>query len=122
MFRTAIPQASWPIISRRPGLPRPLDSEALSLLRLFLTPIFERASGWQGLSEQLSRKGFRLAFRQGQMVILNDAGEGLCTGSDLGVPLAKLAARMGRPCVRAHRTGDTGELDLPRVAARTART
>ncbi|KHQ53076.1 MULTISPECIES: hypothetical protein [Mameliella] len=121
MFHTAIPQANWPNAPRTSGLPRPLDSEALSLLRLFLTPILERAASWQALHEQLCAKGFRLVFRRGHMVILNDTGEGLCTGSDLGVPLAALSARIGRPCVRAHRTGQTGELDLPRAAARAAR-
>ncbi|WP_255564083.1 hypothetical protein [Mameliella sp. CS4] len=120
MFHTAIPQANWPTVPRTSGLPRPLDSEALSLLRLFLTPILERAASWQTLHEQLCAKGFRLVFRRGHMVIVNDTGEGMCTGSDLGVPLAQLSARIGRPCVRAHRTGETGELDLPRVAARSA--
>lgn len=103
-------QANWPNSPKTPGLPRPLDSEALSLLRLFLSPILEGAKNWQTLSEQLARKGFRVTFRQGHMVILNDTGEGLCTGSDLGVPLARLAERIGRPRVRAHRTGRAGEL------------
>lgn len=103
-------QANWPNSPKTSGLPRPLDSEALALLRLFLAPILEGAKTWQTLSEQLARKGFGLTFRRGHMVILNDTGEGLCTGSDLGVPLARLAERIGRPRVRAHRTGQAGEL------------
>lgn len=110
MIQTAIPRANWPNAPLTSGLPRPLDSEALALLRLFLTPVLERALSWSQLSEDLAHKGFRLAFRRGHMVILNDSGEGMCTGSDLGVPLARLAERIGRPCVRANRTGEAGEL------------
>ncbi|WP_323767315.1 hypothetical protein [Antarctobacter sp.] len=110
MLHAAISQANWPNVPKTSGLPRPLDSEALALLRLFLSPILEGAKSWQTLSEQLARKGFRVTFRLGHMVILNDTGEGLCTGSDLGVPLARLAERIGRPRVRAHREGQAGEL------------
>lgn len=110
MLQTAIPQANWPTAPRTSGLPRPLDSEALALLRLFLAPVLERALSWKQLSEDLGRKGFRLTFRLGHLVILNDSGEGMCTGSDLGVPLARLAERLGRPCVLADRSGQAGEL------------
>ncbi|WP_176445207.1 hypothetical protein [Maliponia aquimaris] len=82
----------------------------MALLRLFLTPVLERALSWTQLSEDLARKGFRLTFRLGHLVILDDTGEGMCTGSDLGVPLARLAERLGRPCVKASRTGEAGEL------------
>tara|TARA_R100000750_G_scaffold12923_1_gene8265 strand:- start:1481 stop:1840 length:360 start_codon:yes stop_codon:yes gene_type:complete len=110
MLQAALSQANGPNSPKSSGLPRPLDSEALALLRLFLAPILEGAKNWQTLSEQLARKGFGLTFRRGHLVILNDTGEGLCTGSDLGVPLARLAKRIGRPRVRAHRTGQAGEL------------
>lgn len=110
MLHSANPQANWPNAPRTAGLPRPLDSEALALLRLFLAPVLERAVSWPQLSEDLGRKGFRLTFRLGHLVILNDSGEGMCTGSDLGVPLARLAERIGRPCVQADRNGEAGEL------------
>ncbi|SNS18855.1 hypothetical protein [Antarctobacter heliothermus] len=116
MLQAALSQAARPNIPKNQGLTRPLDSEALSLLRLFLAPILEGAKNWQTLSEQLARKGFQLTFRRGHMVILNDIGEGLCTGSDLGVPLARLAERIGRPRVRAHRTGQAGELASARLS------
>lgn len=112
MLHTAIHRANWPQAPRTTGLPKPLDSEALSLLRLFLTPILERARSWYDLSEGLRAKGFTLTFRQGRFVILNDGGEALCTGSDLGMPLARLAKRLGRPRVCASRTGDAGELAI----------
>lgn len=114
MFHKARLQAGWPTSPQSDGLPRPLDSEALALLRLFLTPLMERAASWSALCQDLSKKGFALAFRKGRLVILNDSGEALCTGRDLGVPLAVLAARMGRPCVRVDRSGQSGALDLHR--------
>lgn len=122
MLHSAIPRASWPTTPRSNGLPRPLDSEALSLLRLFLTPVLERARSWYELSDRLRAKGFAVTFRQGRFVIVNELGEALCTGSDLGVPLARLAKRLGRPCVRADRTGKAGELaprDTPQSVMQT---
>lgn len=110
MLHSAIPAANWPDSPRTSGLPGPLDSEALALLRIFLTPLLERATDWTQLSEALARKGFGLTFRRGHLVILNDSGEAMCTGSDLGVPLARLAERLGRPSVRADRSGEAGEL------------
>lgn len=110
MLHAAISRTNWPDAQNTSGLPGPLDSEALALLRLFLSPILEGARSWQNLTEQLACKGFGVTFRLGHMVILNDSGEGLCTGRDLGVPLAGLAKRLGRPRVRAHHTGKAGEL------------
>ncbi|MGP6088484.1 hypothetical protein [Antarctobacter jejuensis] len=117
MLRNAMSQANWPHAPGTNSLPRPLDSEALSLLRLFLTPVLERARNWYELSEQLRAKGFALTFRQGRFVILNEVGEALCTGRDLGVPLAGLAKRLGRPRVCADRTGEAGELAMPAETA-----
>ncbi len=112
MLHSVLSQANWPHAPRTNGLPRPLDSEALSLLRLFLTPVLERARNWYELSDQLRAKGFTLTFRQGRFVILNELGEAICTGRDLGVPLSRLAERLGRPRVCANRTGEAGELSL----------
>ncbi len=92
------------------GLPNPMDCETRALLRLFLAPILETASTWTELAERLALKGFALTFRQGHLVILNEDGAPLCTGSDMGVPMAKIAARIGRASVRAHRGGATGTL------------
>ena len=112
MLHSAIQQANWPRAPRTSGLPKPLDSEALSLLRLFLTPVLETARDWCELTEHLRAKGFSLTFRQGRFVILNDLGEAICTGRDLGVPMARLAERLGRPRVCANRSGKAGELSL----------
>ncbi len=92
------------------GLPAPLDCETNALLRLFLAPILETAPDWAGLAEALREKGYDLCFREGHLVILNDLGAALCTGSDIGVPMAQIAERIGRPCVRAHRDGHSGRL------------
>jgi hypothetical protein len=112
MFYSPGRHADWQTVSRPHGLPVPLDSEALSLLRLFLTPVLEQADSWSDLDRTLAQKGYGLTFRQGRLIVLNDHGEALCTGRDLGVPLATLADRIGRPCVRADRTGQTGDLIL----------
>jgi hypothetical protein len=103
-------RAGWPKATAAGGLPAPLDSETNALLRLFLVPILETAPDWGTLARALAAKGYALCFREGHLVILNGLGEALCTGSALGVPMARIAARIGRPCVRAHRDGHSGEL------------
>lgn len=92
------------------GLPAPRDCETLVLLRAFLRPILETAASWQDILVRLSEKGYGLAFREGHLVILDEAGQGLCTGSSLGIPLREIAARIGRPAVRASADGHAGEL------------
>ncbi|WP_425100812.1 hypothetical protein [Tropicibacter sp. S64] len=103
-------QAGWADAAAEAGLPDPRDCETLFLLRGFLTPIFEAAESWSSLTTALATKGYGLAFREGHLVILDEAGRGLCTGSALGVPLRSLAKRMGRPCVRASLDGHAGTL------------
>ncbi len=110
MFSKQIADIDAPPSRKAPHPVKPLESEALAMLRLFLVPILEQADTWADLSRQLAEKGFGLSFRRGHLVIQNDRNEALCTGRDLGVPLAVLSARIGRPCVRAHRTGETGDL------------
>lgn len=103
-------RADWGDVRPTEGLPSPLDSETNALLRLFLAPILEKAPDWSTLALQLGAKGYDLCFREGHLVILNDLGDALCTGSDIGVPMARIAERIGRPCVRAHRDGHSGVL------------
>ncbi len=92
-------------------LPPALDCETLALMRGFLTPILETAESWDSLTCQLRHKGFGVAFRAGHLVILKlDSGEALCTGRALGVPLRDISARIGKPCIRAHCGGASGEL------------
>ncbi|WP_425073950.1 hypothetical protein [Sagittula sp. S175] len=93
------------------GLPAPLDCETRTTLRLFLEPIISAADSWPGLAADLLKRGYALGFREGHLVILNDTGAAVCTGSDLGIPMASISARIGRPCVRAHAGGHSGELD-----------
>lgn len=93
------------------GLPAPLDCETALLLRSFLTPLLEGATSWRGLADALADKGYGLGFREGHLVIHNaDSGEPICTGNTLGVPLKVLAKRLGRPAVRVHQGGATGDL------------
>ena len=103
-------EAGWenPAQSAAP-LPRP-DSETLSLLRSFLRPILETGQSWSEIATALTAKDYRLSFRSGHLVILNAAGEALCTGADLGVPLRSISARIGRPAIRAGQDGKHGEL------------
>lgn len=92
------------------AIPAPIDSETQALLRLFLAPILETASNWRELSDRLGSKGYGLGFRQGRLVILNDQGHAICTGRGLGVPLAAIAKRIGRPNIRAQTDGVSGIL------------
>lgn len=97
--------------SRSAALPNPLDSETRVLLNGFLTPILERAGSWTDLRAQLAAKGYGISFRAGRMVLMNiESGDALCTGRTLGVPLRMLAHRLGRPAIKAHRDGISGEL------------
>lgn len=92
-------------------LPAPLDCETVALLRGFLTPILESATGWADLADRLDQKGYGIAFREGHMVITDaDTDSGICTGANLGVPLRALSARLGRPCIKVHRDGHSGRL------------
>jgi len=102
--------AGWATAQTASGLPVPLDCETLALLRLFLSPILETSNSWAELSDALRAKGYDLAFREGHLVVLNDLGIPLCTGREIGVPLAEISARIGRPCVRADRSGHAGAL------------
>lgn len=59
----------------------------------------------------LARKGYALTFRRGRMVIVqSETGRPLSTGRGLGMPLAVLAARLGRPALRLSRDGCSAEL------------
>ncbi len=102
--------AGWETAKKTMGLPAPLDCESRALLRLFLAPILENASTWAALDDALRAKGYDLVFREGHLVILNDLGVPLCTGRDIGVPMAEIAARIGRPNVMSDRQGRSGAL------------
>ena len=103
---------------RQGGLPAPLDSETLALLRGFLAPILRDSATWEEIGRRLAAKGHGLAFREGHLVIVDEGGEGVCTGAALGVPLRSIAGRIGRPCIRASADGHFGELGGEPGAAR----
>jgi hypothetical protein len=103
------------IVANPPGsalenLSLALDCETLSLMRRFIAPILETAASWPEIADRLAEKGYGLGFREGHLVILNAEGVPLCTGRCLGVPLRRIAARIGRPCIRVDRSGQAGIL------------
>ncbi|MFD1342682.1 hypothetical protein [Litorisediminicola beolgyonensis] len=94
-----------------PDLPNPLDCETRALFARFLAPILSRATDWTALTRELAEKGYQLSFRSGRLVILEEmSGRAVCTGRDLGCPLSDLSARLGRPAIRVHASGMTGDL------------
>ena len=83
-----------------------LDCETAVLLRTCLKPIFEQATSWPDLIAALNSKEFSLAIRGGRLVLTDLAsGSRICTTRFLGVPLADLARRLGRPSICARRGG-----------------
>lgn len=93
------------------ALPVSPDSETLALLRGFLRPILEDATSWQDLRARLANKGYRVAFRSGHLALVNaESDKAICTGSMLGVPLRDIAQRIGRPAIKAHADGMSGDL------------
>lgn len=97
----AMPQSS----DTPSGMPGPLDSETAMLLRTVLLPHFEHATSWGDLCARLESKGYELTFRSGHLVLADETGKPVCTGSMIGSPLARLAERLGRPKLRTDYTG-----------------
>ncbi|EIE51819.1 hypothetical protein C357_06704 [Citreicella sp. 357] len=92
-------------------LHRPLDSETATMLRIVLRPIIDGATDWSGLTGDLDRKGYRLGFRDGRMLIVDDySGEAISTGSAIGAPLSALSQRIGRPPLRMSGDGRSAVL------------
>lgn len=80
----------------------PVDCETAVLLRASLRPIFDNATSWAGLAHSLEAKGLRLAIRRGRLVLTECGSEQrFCSARFLGTTLRELAARLGRPVVRA---------------------
>lgn len=78
-----------------------LDCETAALFRAFLFPILDRSASWRSLTRNLRDKGYELALQEGRLVLLDrDSGARLCFMRALGLPLADLVARLGRPHIR----------------------
>lgn len=92
------------------GMPSPLDSETEMLLRTVLLPHFQCAESWGDLCNRLRSKGYEIAFRQGHLVLTDETGKAVCTGSMIGSPLADLAHRLGRPKLRSDCRGASAVL------------
>ena len=83
------------------------DCETAALLRAVMLPLFETSTSWAALIDRLSRRGYRLGFRQGRLCVLNTTdGARICGLRFLGLTLRDLVARLGRPFVVAHLGGD----------------
>jgi hypothetical protein len=67
------------------------------LMRQFLNPILESAPSWQDMRAQFGEKGYQVNVVSGRLVVANEEGRALCTGSDLGVSLAQVSTRIGLP-------------------------
>jgi len=94
-------------------LPNHLDCETAMLLRSFLVPLIDVAQDWADLQDALGSRGYDVTFREGHMVILDrSSSTALCTGRSLGRPLQSLVERFGRPCIKAHRGGISGDLSV----------
>lgn len=85
-----------------PDLDAPqIDTETTVLMRSWMRPVVEQASGWPALVEALSKRGYALAFRNGRLWLTRKAtGDRVCTMRHLGTSMRDLAARLGRPAVR----------------------
>ncbi|MHA6347448.1 hypothetical protein [Roseivivax sp. CAU 1761] len=91
------------------AMPARLDSETAVLIRGFLRPIFDRATSWGDLRDRLRRRGYDLEVRQGRLLVIAIAEKRpICTGRDLGAPLAELAQRLGRLSLRLRPGGESG--------------
>lgn len=78
-----------------------MDCETSMLMRTWMRPVVEQATGWPALIEALSRRGYTLAFRDGRLWLTETvSGNGICTMRHLGASMRDLAARLGRPAVR----------------------
>ena len=78
-----------------------VDCETASLLRMTLAPLFEAAQRWSDLAEALLSKGYHLEIAKSRLVVVDAENRALCTARYLGVPLAELVTRLGRPKVHA---------------------
>ena len=99
------------MMAERPALmPSPLDSETVMLLRTVLLPHFERATSWDDLRCRLNSKGYEITFRCGHLVLADESGRPICTGSMIGTPLSRLAKRLGRPTLCSDCSGASATL------------
>lgn len=78
------------------------DVESAILLRSLVLPAFEKATTWSALAEALESIGFGLAIDNGHLALTEaDTGASICTGRFLGMPLAEMSKRLGKPVVRS---------------------
>ena len=77
-----------------------LDCETAVSLACHLNRDFLDATNWTSLIRSLAGHGFRLAYIEDRLVLINDeTGVELCTCGFLGHGFATLTERFGKPCV-----------------------
>jgi len=80
----------------------PVDSETAALFRATLLPVISQSPSWTALADRLRQKGYGLAMRDGRLFLTShETGARVCSFRFLGLPLADMVARLGRPIVRA---------------------
>ena len=95
-----MPLDTAPDVPQTPDAPR-LDCETAVLIRSWLRPLVDNATGWAALIDALSGKGYALTYGNGTLW-LTEAGTGrrICTMRHLGSGLRDLVSRLGRPALR----------------------
>lgn len=87
-----------------------LDCETAALLRATIRPAFEQSASWTALMDTLGEKGYRLAFRDGRLCVVEGTTDTrICGLRFLGLTLRELVRKLGRPIVIA-RTAADGDL------------
>ena len=90
----------------------PVDSETAALFRASLYPVISQSPNWATLADRLRIKGYGLAMRDGRLFLTSQqTGARVCSFRFLGLPLADMVARLGRPIVRAL-PGNQGDGDI----------
>jgi len=80
--------------------PAHYDCETAILLRAVILPIFNTATSWDALIDQLEDKGYHPMFREGVLCLTRQSdGARICGLRFLGLEMRDLVARLGRPCV-----------------------
>ncbi|WP_170331645.1 hypothetical protein [Ruegeria arenilitoris] len=83
-----------------PNASSELDCETAALLRATMRPLFATAPSWASLTDILKNKGYRLAFRQGRLCVIDRATDArICGLHFLGFEFRDLVRRLGRPIV-----------------------
>ena len=100
---TAPPSVAW----NHAATSETPDFESAILLRSKVLPIFDQANSWRGLVVALCEQGFGISIRNGRLWLTQiEDKHRICTARFLGMPLASLSKRLGKPCILAVGNGN----------------